>query len=149
MCSGITNFVKFNEFWLVVNSVWVRYLSPPWWYIEYFCHPKKVPWCSFFISFPLPSPGFRSLISYGIVFPFLAFFRISHKTNSPALVGFCCWFLFCFVLFFVFWLCPQHEEVPKLGIKSEPDQWQLWILNSWATVGHYYNLLYLDLFCLA
>ena len=34
-------------------------------------------------------------------------------------------------IFFFFWLCLQHVEVPRSGIEPEPKQWQLQILNHW------------------
>ena len=30
---------------------------------------------------------------------------------------------------FFFWLCPQHAEIPRPGIKPKPQQWQNWVLN--------------------
>lgn len=44
-------------------------------------------------------------------------------------------FVFGFLLFCLFWLCPQHAEVSRSGIKPSPQQqsrllqWQHWILN--------------------
>ena len=45
--------------------------------------------------------------------------RVCGKLTSGFLGFFVCLFLF------LFWPCPQHEEVPKSGIKPSPQQWPL------------------------
>ena len=37
-------------------------------------------------------------------------------------------------VYILFWLFPWPVEVPMPGIKSEPQQWQYWILN---LLGYY------------